>query len=161
MLRKLREQVQSVLYALPARRKPALRRSDAPDALFATDLPLVVEENGAALFIAEMECKGWRVQEQSGWLKLDMPVPVPDAGIPDVLQGECGCCISLLMRHGGAADATGFIREVVKASDASCQVLERLCMQLHGEFAARLRRHEPLPGALLPYLCEAHIRLYQ
>ena len=44
MLTEMRRQVQSVLYAVPVKRKPALRRSDLPDTLFATDLPLVAEK---------------------------------------------------------------------------------------------------------------------
>ena len=54
-----------------------------------------------------------------------------------------------------AADA------VVKAADAGRQPFEKLCAALHGEFAVRLRRHEPLPGALLPYLCHAYQMMNQ
>ncbi len=149
-------QVQSALYAVPAKRKPALRRSDLPDALFATDLPLVAEAEAVAAFCAQMAQMGWRTGMHNGWLTLDAPIPVPEHVIPAAPAGECGCCISLLLRHPDAAPAEDFIRAVVKAADAGRQPFERLCMSLHGEFAARLRQHAPLPGALLPYLCHAY-----
>ena len=161
MLTGLRQQVQAVLYAVPATRKPALRRSDAPDALFATDLPLIAQEDAVRTFIADMEAAGWRVRKHNGWLTLDAPVPVPDHTIPTALAGESGCCISLLLRHRDDAPAEDFIREAVKAADAGRLPFERLCVRLHGEFAARLRRHEPLPGALLPYLCYAYEAFYK
>lgn len=156
MLTALRMQVQAVLYAVPAGRKPALRRSDAPDALFATDLPLIAEESAVAAFLTEMTRLGWRIGERNGWLTLDASVPSPAYTVPDTLKGECGCCMSLLLRHREDAPAEEFIRAVVKAADAGKLPFERLCSQLHGEFAARLRRHEALPGALLPYLCHAY-----
>ncbi len=161
MLTVLRQQVQVVLYAVPAKRKPALRRSDLPEALFATDLPLVAEEEAVAAFCVQMEAQGWRIGRHKGWLTLDAPVPVPEYDIPEALDGECGCCISLLLRHPDAASAESFIRAVVKAADAGRQPFERLCASLHGEFAVRLRNHESLPGALLPYLCHAYQTLYK
>ncbi len=160
VLTPLRQQVQSVLYALPAKRKPALRRSDLPDALFATDLPLVAEADAVAAFRADLARLGWHTAERSGWLTLDAPVPAPEADVPASLQGECGCCISLLLRHEGNAPAQGYIRDLAKAAEAGCQATERLCMRLHGDFALRLRRLQPLPGALLPYLCFVHNKLY-
>ncbi len=161
MLTALRQQVQGVLYAVPANRKPALRRSDAADALLATDLPLVAAETGVAAFRAEMNRLGWQVSQRNGWLTLDAAVPAPEAAIPDAPAGECGCCISLLLRHRENAPAEDFIRAVVKAADAGKMPFERLCAQLHAEFSARLRRHESLPGALLPYLCCAYHMLYE
>lgn len=161
MLTALRTQVQAVLYAVSAQRKPALRRSDAADALFATDLPLVAEESAVAAFREDMIRLGWRVSERSGWFTLDAPVPVPRYEIPDEAAGACGCCISLLLRHLDDAPAEDFIRAVVKTADAGRMPFDRLCGQLHGEFAARLRRHEALPGALLPYLCHAYQTLYK
>lgn len=161
MLTTLRTQVQSVLYAVPAKRKPALRRSDAPDALFATDLPLVAEAEAVQTFAADMTCLGWTVSERNGWLTLDAAVPAPDAQVPQTLTGECGCCISLLLRHMDDAPAEEHIRAVVKAADAGKQLFERLCGQLHGEFAAQLRQHQPTPGKLLPYLCTAYNKFYE
>ena len=161
MLTALRGQVQSALYEVPAERKPALRRSDLPSALFATDLPLLAKEADVCVFCGQMEKLGWRIAIHNRWLTLDAPVPVPEYELPEVIPGECGCCISLLLRHGEDAPADGYIRAVVKAADAGRQPFERLCASLHGEFAARLRQREPLPGALLPYLCCAYQKMNQ
>lgn len=161
MLTGLRQQVQSVLYAAPAIRKPALRRADAADALFATDLPLIAEADSVCAFIADMEQRGWILHERNGWLLLDAAVPVPGYAVPTAPAGECGCCISLLLRHMDDAPAEEHIRAVVKAADAGKQPFERLCGQLHGEFAAQLRQHQPLPGKLLPYLCAAYDKFYE
>ena len=161
MLTALRAKVQDVLYAMPARRKPALRRSDVADALFATDLPLVAEKEAADAFIKEMKACGWTVRERSGWLTLDAAVPVPACETPKEPAGECGCCISLLQRHPEDAPAEACIRAVVKAADAGKQPFERLCGQLHGEFAQCLRNHQPLPGRLLPYMCWAYNKFYE
>ena len=160
MLTALRQQVQSVLYAVPASRKPALRRADAADALFATDLPLIAEADAVQGFIADMEQRGWTVVERNGWLLLDAAVPVPEYAVPTAPAGECGCCISLLLRHAENAPAEAAIRAVVKAADAGKQPFEKLCSQLHGDFAVRLLRQEELPGALLPYLCCAYQKFY-
>ena len=161
MLTELRQQVQAVLYAVPAQRKPALRRSDAPDALFATDLPLITEPDSVRSFAASLEKQGWTVSQHNGWLTLDAMIPMPAYSIPADPAGECGCCISLLQRHQEHAPAAECIRRVVKDAEVGRQPFERLCAQLHGEFAARLRRHEPLPGALLPYLCHAYQTFYK
>ena len=161
MLTALRQQVQSVLYAVPASRKPALRRADAADALFATDLPLIAEADSVRTFIADMEQRGWTVVERNGWLLLDAAVPVPEYAVPTAPAGECGCCIALLLRHMEDAPAADHIRAVVKAADAGKQPFERLCRQLHGEFSAQLRQHQPLPGKLLPYLCAAYNKFYE
>ena len=157
MLSDMRAQVQRVLYAVPAKRKPALRRSDAPDALLATDLPLAADASAVEAFRAELACMGWYTTEKNGWLMLDAPVPAPEYQVPAALIGECGCCISLLLRHPDDAPSKDLIRAVVKAADAGKIPFERLCGQLHEAFAERLRRNEPLPGALLPYLCHAYM----
>ena len=160
MLTALRMQVQSVLYAVPAKRKPALRRSDLPTALLATDLPLVADERAVEAFRAEMTAFGWRTAFHNGWLTLDADIPAPEYTIPATLTGECGCCISLLLRHAEDAPVEMYIREVVKAEDAGRQPLEKWCVQLHGDLAERLRKKQPLPGALLPYLCHAYQKRY-
>lgn len=151
MLTALRQQVNARFAALPLRRKPALRRSDHADFLLATDLPLTCDEATAALFVAQMEADGWHVEPVNGWLWLDHPVPVPEAS-PCTAPGELGCLISLLERHPGSTADAADIHALVKASEAPEAVLERLCAAWHRNWAERLRRHEPLPGGLLPYL---------
>lgn len=160
MLKPLRQQVQQAFLCVPAARRPALRRSDAADALLATDLPLIAEPEAVRDFCTALSGMGWQSSLRNGWLILDAPVPAPDAAPPRVLRGACGCCISLLQRHPDDADSRPFIRRVVKAADAGPLPFERLCRQLHAEFAAMLRLHQPLPGGLLPYICQAAIDLY-
>ena len=161
MLTALRQQAQSVLYAVPAKRKPALRRSDVPDALFATDLPLVAEEEAVSDFVEEMVAQGWTVRALNGWLTLDAAVPVPEYALPAAMMGACGCCISLLLRHREEAPAEEYIRAVAKAAEAGKLPFERLCTQMHGAFAVRLREHQALPVGLLPYLCHAYNTFYK
>lgn len=161
MLRQLRRQVNDALAAVPVRRKPALRRSDAPDALLATDLPLAAEREAVSAFTACMTALGWRVwSAANGWLLMDAPVPTPDTTGCVLPEGECGCCVSLLLRHAEGGDAADMIRAVVKAAEAGYLPFERLCGQLHGQLAAMLRLHQPLPAALLPYLYRAYHDLY-
>jgi len=156
VLRELRRQVTCALNEMPASRKPALRRSDSPDALLATDLPLVADREAVEAFAARLTAQGWRVLPGSnGWLLLDADVPVPQVVGDFHPQGEAACCISILQRHPGNGDAREKIRALVKAAEAGKQPLERLCAALHGDLAAMLRQHEPLPGELLPYLYRA------
>ena len=90
-----------MLATVPTLRRPALRRSEDANALFATDLPLLAD---AADFCRLAEKHGWRTWMQGGWLLLDklpnppdMPTKIPDA------PGELGCCLSLLARHPDVA----------------------------------------------------------
>lgn len=161
MLSALRAQVNAELLRLEVNRRPALRRSDDPEALLATDLPLASSAETAEGFVRRLRELGWRVWPgRNGWLLLDAPVSAPEPATNCVPAGECGCCVSILRRHPDEGDASGMIRALVKAADAGRQPFERLCSQLHGQLAALLRRHEPLPSALLPYLCQAYHDLY-
>ena len=161
MLKMLREQVNAALTDVPVRRRPALRRSDAPDALLATDLPLAADAEAVQRFMAVLTARGWRIRvAENGWLLLDTEVPVP-AMCTVSAAGECACCLSILQRHPENGAAENMLRAVVKAAEAGRQPFERLCGQLHAELAAMLRRHEPLPGALIPYLSYACHELYK
>lgn len=155
MLSALRREVNACLLEIPALRKPALRRSDEPDALLATDLPLCAEESAVADFTARMEAQGWTVRPHRRWLLLDAPVPVPDAPVPALAPAEALCCLSLLQRHPGGEAPRDGVRLIVKAAEAGPDPFERLCQRLHRDFARALRLHQPLPGGLLPYLCRA------
>lgn len=164
MLRALRARVNAALAEVPVRRRPALRRSDAPDALLATDLPHAAEAEAVAAFVARMTAEGWRIrQAENGWLLLDAQVPVPEAAhAAEDVPGECGCCLSILARHAeedGQAD--GWIRAVAKAAEAGEQPFVRCCGQLHAQLAEALRLHQPLPGKLLSYLKRAYHDLHQ
>ena len=162
MLTPLRAEARAALDRMAVRRKPALRRSEDPGALLATDLPLAADAAAVEAFTKEMEARGWQVWRAANWLLLDKAVPAPPMeAVPGACPGELGCCISLLARHSeGAADAAD-IRALVKAAESGSPALERLCGQLHAEWAAALREHRSLPGGLLPYLCRAAEQMKQ
>jgi hypothetical protein len=158
VLTMLRREVQDMMAAVGKgmARKPALRRASNELALLATDFPLIADEECTRRFRRLAQENGWRVWLENGWLMLDKAVPAPAMAAPsDHADNELRCCISLLTRHPEAGDATRFIRALVKADEAGRQPMQRLCRQMHQEFAAMLRMHQPLPGALLPYLCRA------
>lgn len=160
MLSALREEINALLTATQTCRRPALRRSDTPEALLATDLPFAAEDGAVAGFIARAEAAGWQVRRaENGWLLLDKEVPVPQAEIPLGAQGPCGRCISVLARHQEAGDARVWIRRIVTAQEAGERPLERSCSQLHRALAEMLRLRQPLPGALLPYLAQAYCNI--
>lgn len=154
-MRRLRQSAAALLQAVPTHRKPALRRSDDPQALLATDLPLAADADAVARFVRAAEAEGWTVRPSKGWLLLDHPVPVPMTDACRVIDGEAGCCVSLLLRHPGGEACAEDVRELVKAQEAGGDRVERLCARWHGEWAARLRLHQPLPAGLLPYLLAA------
>lgn len=152
MLTALRREVQAKLMSVPASRKPALRRSEDPGALLATDLPGIAKPEAVAAFVAAMEAEGWHVWQKDGWLLLDHAVPMPEWGWPEVYPGEWGCCMWLLRQHLGTEAPAGHIRALVKAAEQGNDKVERLCRAWHEEFAVLLRAHQPLPGGLAPYL---------
>ncbi len=152
MLTGLRRAVQAHLTAVPAQRKPALRRTDDPQALLMCDLPCIASGEAVAAFIAALEAEGWRVRQEKGWLLLDHAVPAPEMIWPEEYPGESGCCLWLLRQHPGDAPAEEYIRALVKAAEVGKQRVEWLCAQWHGAFAVRLREQRPLPGGLAPYL---------
>lgn len=156
MLRALRAEVNALLAQTQVQRRPALRRSEAPGALLATDLPFAAPAQAVEDFIARAGSAGWRISRaDNGWLLLDKPVPAPDTPVAQAAEGECGCCLSLLSRHPEDGAAEELIREVVRAEEAGVRAFERCCRELHARLAAMLRRRQPLPGALLPYLAHA------
>lgn len=155
MLTALRAACRSHLDRACARRAPALRRSSAPDALLATDLPLIAPEEAVAAFRRDMAREGWAIREEKGWLLLDHPIPPPPMQTVTDYSGEAGCCLWLLLRHPGPDCPAAWVRALVKAQEEGAASLERLCRAWHGELARRLRLGLSLPGGLAPYLAQA------
>ena len=156
MLKPLRAEMNALLADTPVRRKPALRRAGTPDALLATDLPLAADAQAVDGFLRRARLLGWcAFALENGWLLLDKPVPTPVNDDAPELDGPCGCCLSLLRRHPETGDPRPYIRQVLQAQEAGAGELLRLCQRMHAGFAAMLRLHQPLPGALLPYLTHA------
>lgn len=158
MLTALRASVQAHLARVPVWRKPALRRSDDPRALLATDLPQAADAEAVLRFMAALGEEGWLIRREKDWLLLDHAVPVPDAALPEALSGEAGCCLSLLMRHPEGEAPQELIRALAKAAEKGPMDVERFCAGWHGELAQGLREHAPLPGKMIPYLCAAMLR---
>lgn len=153
MLTALRCQVQECLSTTPCLRKPALRRTNDPSFLLMTDLPQVASPGAVAAFADSLSLRGWTVKEIPGWLLLDCPIPPPACTLPISFSGEAGCCLWLLYQHPGNAAPPEMLRALAKADEQGPAQVERLCKAWHGQFAALLRQHQPLPGGLLPYLC--------
>ena len=65
-----------MLATVPTLRRPALRRSEDANALFATDLPLLAD---AADFCRLAEKHGWQTWIHGGWLLLDKLPNPPDS----------------------------------------------------------------------------------
>lgn len=152
MLTALRREVQDALAGVRTSRKAALRRTEDPRALLMCDLPRIAGAGDIAAFVERLEKAGWRILPTEGWLLLDKPVPVPEPAWPEAFPGEWGCLVWMLKQHPEGAAAQEDIRALVKAADVGPGRVEWLCRQWHGQWAARLRRHENLPGGLLPYL---------
>ena len=156
-------------------RPPALRRSRREDFLYATDLPGLADRETVEGFCAAAGEKGWKWDILNGWLELTREVREPPKGWTDTeLPEETACCASLLERHpakgqgrtaereagtaaereagtddpdGGfpGADAQAAGIALVKAGEEGAKALRQVCARLHRDWAARLRKGEPLP----------------
>ena len=151
----LRMEVQELLREIPdVARKPALRRGLDDRWLYATDLPQVAGERETKLFLQEIHRKGWRSEEENGWLKLDRIPRMPPKGMDNGTPGaEAACCASLLKRHRDRLDPTDCMTErmLIKAAEKGTASFELACGQIHAEWAARLRRGERLPAVDIAY----------
>lgn len=160
MLTELRRMIRAELDALGARRPPALKRTEDPDALLATDLPLAGDAAQTDAFLRRMKELGVTCRACRGWILLDAAAVLPpdDPAIP--AAGECACCLAILRRHMCKDASPALIRRILKASEAGKMPFERLCTQLHAELAAMLRRHETLPADAAGCLAAAWKNLY-
>lgn len=71
MLTSLRKRVTELMASVPVTRKPALRRSDEPDMLLATDLPGLTDSSSLEVLLETLTADGWSFRQQNGWLLLD------------------------------------------------------------------------------------------
>ena len=152
----LRAQLRHLLSGIACSRPLALRRSLRDSFLYATDLPAAADRETVAAFQAACRELGWTAEERDGWVELDRPLSEPPEGWePGPADGEAGCCLSLLKRHrpatGCAAgqdaqrDATDSARKLLKAGEKGGKAWEEACVELHREWALRLRLGRPLP----------------
>ena len=151
MLKRMRDELRLLMADIPARRPPALRRSDAPDMLLATDLPLLTGMDALAVFLSRLDAADWRYRIQGQWLLLDHEPPVPPV-CPGPLHGEAACVALLLEKHPGGGSDPELLRRLLKAAEQGPRKTEPLMEQLHGRLAGMLRQKQPLPDGLLPYI---------
>lgn len=146
-----RQELAALLREAPCRRPAALRRSLREDWLYATDLPAVTDAPALAAFREQAGKRGWRLEEQQGWLLLKQTVPgAPGNGYSGPFGPEAGSCLSLMRRHPDSGDTeTAAERAVillVKAGEEGPEAYETACAALHREWAERLRKGESLPS---------------
>ena len=146
-MNRLRRELYGLLARTDCRRPPALRRSPREDALYATDLPQAADEDAVREFTGRAERAGWRTETGEGWIRLDYTGEIRAA---EAFPGETGpeghCCAELLRRHpAGRRNGDRERRMLVKAGEEGAAAYEKTCAALHREWAAALRRGEPLP----------------
>lgn len=138
----------------PLPRKPALRRADADAWLLATDFPSLAEQDAVDALAQSLQADGWHVSVQNGWLYMTPALPdIPLCAPPR--NGEAGCAAALLALHPSPLMDERAALALLKASEQSPAQWERACRTLHQSLAELLRLKKPLPGKLLPYLCQA------
>lgn len=138
-----REQLRELLAKTEAVRKPALRRSNNEEFLFATNLPLITKENELTRFLSEAQSTGWTCRIESGWLLLDK---VPDEKIIIAERStEAEACAAILERHSIKADGRREWRILYKACEQDEKKVSEAFMMLHAEMALALREHRKLP----------------
>ncbi len=138
----------------PLPRKPALRRADADAWLLATDFPSLTDQDAVDALAQVLQADGWHVSLRNGWLYMTPALPdVPLCSPPRT--GEAGCAAALLALHPSPLMDERAALALLKASEQSPARWERACRALHQSLAEQLHLKKPLPGRLLPYLCQA------
>lgn len=138
-----RNEITRLLELVATGRKPCVRRSSEPDSLLATDLPLVTDTDGVALFRAMAHERGWTVTEKNGWLLLDH---IPEKLTVFSAHGpEALACASLLERHAAVEHDAILWRELMKACEEGRAAEERAFAKTHALLAEKLRLHAPMP----------------
>ena len=146
-MNKLRRELNEMLSQTETNRPAALRRSLKEDYLYATDLPQATGGKETIAFRLRAEEAGWRTAEDEGWIQLDLPGALPaDAGFRGPYGKEAMACASLLRRHPGERVPGDKERRILtKAGEEGPGAFEKACAKLHTEWAAALRKREPLP----------------
>ena len=153
-MNELRRKAWMLISGTKSCRPPAFRRSLSEDALYATDLPKVAEENEVADFRRRAEQAGWHTIMENGWILMDfVPEKMPADGFQGPFGPEAKCCASLLNRHAGdrGPDGKKEKRMLLKAGEEGAAAYERACGQIHREWAAALRKREMLPKISTDY----------
>ncbi len=151
-MNKLRREIQEMLRNVPCWRPAALRRSQREEFLYATDLPGAADTKAVELFLQTAAANGWRTETAAGWIQLDRECSEPpDGGEPGQTGPEAHCCASLLRRHPGSGRSERERRMLIKAGEEGPEAYEKVCAQLHREWAEAMRKGEPLPDISLRF----------
>ena len=148
----LRKELAALLDSVPARRPPALRRSAEAEWLYATDFPAAGGEGAQEALLERLREAGWEYAETAGWIQVRKSAAEPPEGWYEGGFGpEARCCLSLLERHAATGDPGTVRLTLVKAGEQGSRAYEDACAKLHREWAAMLRRKEPLPAVSRRY----------
>ncbi len=157
MMNALRRELLTLLDACETRRKPALRRSLEEGYLYASDLPQAAAEEETDRFLSAARVLGWTAERRGDWILLDKAAPLPPEGWYAGPRGpEAACCLSLLRRRppAGPSDPAArdaAVRRLLLAGEQGGDTLEKVCGELHGEWAACLREGRALPAVAPAY----------
>lgn len=146
-MKKWRNELINMMIHTGCTRTPVLRRSNKTQFLLATDFPLITDKNSMTAFMELAETNGWQTITDRGWIHLNRKAvfeaaeEIPDPG------PEAACCLSLINRHPNEmvpSDGTAE-RLMLKAMEQGTEACERICCELHAEWAASLRKHKGIP----------------
>ena len=147
-----RKELRTMLDRMGTSRPPALRRSDRPETLYATDLPLCSDAAQCNEFCRQAAAMGWQCEEEKGWLLLSRSVQNPPEGwFGGPFGTEAGSCCSLLRRADEKKEQENPNRKrmdaflLIKAGEEGPEAYEQACRKLHLDWAERLRKKEALP----------------
>lgn len=137
----LRQELNRLLSAMEASRKPALRRSLSPDYLYATDLPLCASSEICEVFRRQAAAAGWESCPAGSWLNLRKAGALFPSGWWESLprEGEAACVSGLLLRHPSLRLSRSQAHLLLKAREESPASLEKACRSVHQDFARQLR----------------------
>lgn len=142
-----RENLLRLMAGTETERKPALRRSDRKDRLFATDLPKVTTPEALAAFEKLLAENGFRSELSEGWMLIDR--------VPEKLEiiaekgPEAEACAAILQRHKEKSGGETEWRELYKACEQAPDKQEEAFGRFHAQLAEMLREHKQLPDILI------------
>ena len=155
-MNELRKEIRKLLDETECSRPAVLRRSRKEDYLYTTDLPQAASADAVTGFRRRAENAGWKTSAERGWVELDrIPETLPAGIIPDRTGTEARCCALILRMHPESRrNGDREKRILLKAAEENAEAYEEVCGALHREWAALLRRSEPLPDLPADYFGE-------
>ena len=145
-MKKWREELMQLMGESGYRRLPALRRSSKEMWLFATDYPQAADNQSVQRLLDMLREVGWKAELDAGWVFIDR-FPVYEASEEQPFRTpEACCCLSLIKRNLNKMPSDGSIeRKILKALEEGKDAYDRICTDVHAQWAALLRQHKDLP----------------